>query len=72
MVLHLADELDLPLRERNQLLLAAGYAPVYAASALDAPQMSAVRAALRQLSIESFFPADPGTASVLHANWPTA
>src|SRR5206468_3748841 len=29
MVLHLADELDVPLRDRNRLLLAAGYAPVY-------------------------------------------
>ena len=30
MVLHLAEQLDVPLRERNDLLLAAGYAPVYA------------------------------------------
>ena len=29
MVLHLADQLEVPLRERNRLLLAAGYAPVY-------------------------------------------
>ena len=29
MVLHLAEELEVPLRERNHLLLAAGYAPVY-------------------------------------------
>src|SRR3712207_8873485 len=49
MVLHLAEHLDLPLRERNHLLLAAGYAPVYAESALDAPQMAAVRGAVRQV-----------------------
>jgi transcriptional regulator with XRE-family HTH domain len=49
MVLHLAEQLDLPLRERNHLLLAAGFAPVYSETALDSPQMSAVRAALRQL-----------------------
>ena len=49
MVLHLAERLDVPLRERNQLLLAAGYAPVYADSTLDSPQMTAVRAAIRQV-----------------------
>ena len=35
MVLHLAEQLEVPLRERNQLLLAAGYAPVYAERPLD-------------------------------------
>ncbi len=49
MVLHLAEQLELPLRERNRLLLTAGYAPVYAESALDAPQLAAVRAAVRQV-----------------------
>jgi transcriptional regulator with XRE-family HTH domain len=47
MVLHLADNLEVPLRERNHLLLAAGYAPVYGESALDSPQMAAVRLAVR-------------------------
>jgi transcriptional regulator with XRE-family HTH domain len=47
MVLHLADNLEVPLRERNHLLLAAGYAPVYGESALDSPQMAAVRQAVR-------------------------
>ena len=47
MVLHLADNLDVPLRERNHLLLAAGYAPVFGESALDSPQMAAVRQAVR-------------------------
>ena len=49
MVLHLAEQLDLPLRERNQLLLAAGYAPVYPQTALDSPRMAAVRAAVRHV-----------------------
>src|SRR5689334_8525474 len=49
MVLRLAEQLDLPLRERNQLLLAAGYAPVYAESALDSPRLAAVQTALRQV-----------------------
>src|SRR5437016_131236 len=38
MVLHLAEELDVPLRERNTLLVAAGFAPVYRETALDAPR----------------------------------
>lgn len=49
MVLRLAEGLDVPLRERNQLLLAAGYAPAYAETALDSPQMAVVRAAVRQV-----------------------
>ena len=46
MVLHLAEELEVPLRERNHLLLAAGYAPVYGERPLDDPDMAAVREAL--------------------------
>src|SRR5688500_12105032 len=49
MVLHLAEQLDVPLRERNHLLLAAGYAPVYPETALDSPPMTAVREAVGQL-----------------------
>ena len=48
-ILRLAEELDLPLRERNDLLLAAGYAPVYSEATLDSPEMSAVRGAVRQV-----------------------
>jgi transcriptional regulator with XRE-family HTH domain len=46
MLLHLADELDVPLRERNSMLLAAGYAPAYTSRTLDEAQMAPVRAAL--------------------------
>jgi transcriptional regulator with XRE-family HTH domain len=46
MVIRLAEQLEIPLRERNSLLLAAGYAPVYAARALDDPEMAPVRQAL--------------------------
>ena len=49
MVLRLAEQLDVPLRERNALLLAAGYAPVYSEAPLDAPEMTAVRTAIRQV-----------------------
>jgi len=47
MVLHLADNLDVPLRERNHLLLAAGFAPAFGETSLDAPQLAAVRQAIR-------------------------
>jgi len=49
MVLHLAERLDVPLRERNDLLLAAGYAPAYGHRGFDAPEMRAVRDAIDQL-----------------------
>jgi transcriptional regulator with XRE-family HTH domain len=49
MVLHLAEHLDIPLRERNPLLIAAGYAPSYQATDLAAPEMRAVRAAIDRL-----------------------
>jgi transcriptional regulator with XRE-family HTH domain len=41
MVMHLAEQLDVPLRERNALLVAAGYAPLYRERALDDPQLAA-------------------------------
>src|SRR3954471_23158299 len=46
MLLHLAEQLQVPLRDRNQLLLAAGYAPVYGQRSLDDPDMQPVREAI--------------------------
>ncbi|GAA1068940.1 helix-turn-helix transcriptional regulator [Kitasatospora nipponensis] len=46
LVTRLAESLDLPLRERNELLLTAGYAPAYPQRPLDAPELGAVREAL--------------------------
>ena len=46
LVMHLAEHLDVPLRDRNALLLAAGYAPRYAQTPLDAEEMAPVRDAL--------------------------
>src|SRR5262245_26639746 len=43
MVMLLSRVLDVPFRERNGLLLAAGFAPVYAETKLDAPELGAVR-----------------------------
>src|SRR5687768_7673347 len=40
MLIHLAERLDVPLRERNTLLTAAGYAPMYRERPLDDPALS--------------------------------
>ncbi|MDF2233893.1 helix-turn-helix domain-containing protein [Albimonas sp. CAU 1670] len=49
MLLRLADRLEAPLRERNAILLAAGFAPVYPERPLDAPEMAAARAAVERI-----------------------
>lgn len=49
MVLTLARALDFPLRERNAMLAAAGYGPIYRETSLDDPQMAEMRRALRLL-----------------------
>ena len=49
LLLDLCDHLDVPLRERNAVLLAAGLAPRYAESALDSTDLGGVRVALEQL-----------------------
>ena len=49
MVLRLSDALDIPLRERNVLLRAAGFAPVYRESDLDDPMMAPVSDALSRI-----------------------
>ncbi|MFB8085398.1 helix-turn-helix domain-containing protein [Streptomyces sp. NPDC055992] len=49
MVLRLAEHLEVPVRERNALLVVAGYAPHYAETALDDPAMGALRDGLDRL-----------------------
>lgn len=49
MVLRLCEHLGVPLRHRNRLLLAAGYAPVYRERPIRAPEMEAVRRALARI-----------------------
>ncbi len=49
MVLRLAEHLDVPVRERNSLLLAAGYAPHYPETPLDDPALDALREGLERL-----------------------
>jgi transcriptional regulator with XRE-family HTH domain len=49
MILHLADHLEVPLRERNGMLLAAGYAPAFPTHSLQAPEMGPARDALERV-----------------------
>jgi transcriptional regulator with XRE-family HTH domain len=57
-LLEIARALDIPLRDRNTLLLAAGYAPIYAEGAWNAPEMRSVTKALeRMLRQHEPFPA---------------
>lgn len=49
LVLALAEDLDVPLRERNTMLLAAGFAPRYARTPLDDPTMAHITASLQRL-----------------------
>jgi transcriptional regulator with XRE-family HTH domain len=65
MVLHLAEELDVPLRERNTLLVAAGYAPVYQETPMDGDDMAAVRETLEQLLASQ----EPNPALVVDRQW---
>jgi hypothetical protein len=57
--------LDVPLRERNVLLLAAGYAPVYPEGALDAPEMQSTLNALRRVLRQH----EPFMAVVMDRYW---
>jgi len=49
MLLHLSEQLDIPLRERNVILIAAGYAPVFEERPLAAPEMVAARSAVERV-----------------------
>jgi len=65
MVLLLASVLDVPLRERNVLLLAAGFAPVYQESSMAAPELAAVRRALEAILDQQ----EPFPAVVMNRAW---
>jgi transcriptional regulator with XRE-family HTH domain len=49
MLLRLAERLEIPLRERNALLMAGGFAPLFPERALDDPALQAARAAIEQI-----------------------
>jgi transcriptional regulator with XRE-family HTH domain len=65
MVLDLAQALDVPLRERNELLVAAGYAPIYSDQALDAPLMNSISKALQRMLLQH----EPFPAIVMDRHW---
>lgn len=49
MIIRLAESLEVPIRERNELLLAAGFAPAYPQTRMDDPQLEPVRTALERI-----------------------
>ncbi len=58
MILNLSETLDVPLRDRNDWLTAAGFAPLFRTRALDDPQMGQVMSAVRMmLTAHEPFPA---------------
>ncbi len=65
LLLALSQTLDIPLRERNALLLASGYAPLYDESALDAPEMAILSRAIDRVLEQQ----EPWPALVLDRYW---
>src|SRR2546423_7842101 len=65
LLLHLAEHLDVPLRDRNTLLLAAGFAPAYRETGLDAGEMAPVRDALEKILASH----EPFPAIIVDRRW---
>jgi len=65
MVMHLGLVLDVPLRDRNAMLMAAGYAPVYAERSIDDPELVDIRRALETMLNAH----DPYPAYVIDGTW---
>jgi len=65
MVLRLATTLDIPLRQHNALLIAAGFAPVWRETTLDAPELAEVREAIDLILAQQ----EPFPAVVLDRHW---
>jgi len=65
MILRLAEELDVPLRDRNVMLLSGGFAPAYPANGLADPPMSAVHEAIEHVLRAH----EPLPAVVIDARW---
>lgn len=65
MILRLATVLDLPLRQHNALLLAAGFAPAWRESALSAPELAQVNSALDHMLAQQ----EPYPAFVVDRRW---
>jgi len=65
MLTRLSDALTIPLRERNALLMAAGYAPVYRESTLSTPEMALAKRAVEFILKQQ----EPYPAIVLNRHW---
>ena len=65
MILRLAEQLDVPLRDRNEMLLAGGYAPAYPMGGLDEPALDTIRATLRRVLTGH----EPNPALVIDQHW---
>jgi transcriptional regulator with XRE-family HTH domain len=65
MVLHLAEQLDVPLRVRNTLLLSAGYAPAFPERGLDDPALAGARHAIDLILAGH----EPWPALVIDRHW---
>jgi transcriptional regulator with XRE-family HTH domain len=65
MLLRLCENLDLPLRERNRLFVAAGYAPVYPERPLEHPSLLSARDAMDKLLVGL----EPNPALVIDSHW---
>jgi transcriptional regulator with XRE-family HTH domain len=64
-IVRIADQLDLPLRERNRLLLAAGHAPAFPDRPLQDPEMRPTKAALELILAQH----EPYPAMVIDRHW---
>ena len=65
MILHLAEQLEIPMRERNILLVAGGFAPIFPERSLDDPALASARKAI-DLMLES---QKPYPAFAIDRNW---
>jgi len=65
LVLSLAKQLEVPFRQRNELLLAAGFAPIYRERSLTAPELAPARAAI-ELVLEAY---EPFPALAIDRHW---
>jgi len=65
LILSLSGALDVPIRDRNVLLNASGYAPIYAEGSLDAPEMAMINMALNRVLEQH----EPHPAIVIDRYW---
>lgn len=65
MILRLSEHLDIPLRERNHLLLAGGFAPAFPEHDIDSPELGAARVAVRQVLLAH----EPNPALAVDRTW---